>query len=145
MFDLEKLNKVQSPRSSVHYCPSQAICLPHANATAVINILIYHSPATFFSDPGWIQGSVVCGVSHVHTPMPRHLWVDEDGNVPGIMLHQERGILHAFFDNVGSLTPFDNPTAFAAVLASRRADGVMLNNKFVALHQAHPFCPGALS
>jgi len=36
--------------------------------------------------------------------------VDDDGNVAGIV-HQERGILYALFSNVGSFTPYTNPTA----------------------------------
>lgn len=44
------------------------------------------------------------------TRKPSTPWVDDDGNVAGIV-HQERGILYALFDNVGSFTPYTNPTA----------------------------------
>ncbi|KAI0300162.1 Alpha/Beta hydrolase protein [Multifurca ochricompacta] len=44
------------------------------------------------------------------TRKPSTPWVDDHGNVAGIV-HQERGILYALFDSVGSLTPFANPTA----------------------------------
>lgn len=44
------------------------------------------------------------------TRKPSTPWVDDNGNVAGIV-HQERGILYALFDNVGSLTPYTNPTA----------------------------------
>ncbi|KAH9042688.1 alpha/beta-hydrolase [Lactarius pseudohatsudake] len=44
------------------------------------------------------------------TRKPSTPWVDDSGNVAGI-IHQERGILYALFDNVGSFTPRANPTA----------------------------------
>jgi carboxypeptidase D len=44
------------------------------------------------------------------TRKPSTPWVDDNGNVAGIV-HQERGILYAIFDNVGSFTPYTNPTA----------------------------------
>ncbi|KAH9006395.1 alpha/beta-hydrolase [Lactarius hatsudake] len=44
------------------------------------------------------------------TRKPSTPWVDDSGNVAGIV-HQERGILYALFDNVGSFTPHANPTA----------------------------------
>ncbi|KAI9441431.1 alpha/beta-hydrolase [Lactarius indigo] len=44
------------------------------------------------------------------TRKPSTPWVDDSGNVAGI-IHQERGILYALFDNVGSFTPHANPTA----------------------------------
>ena len=44
------------------------------------------------------------------TRQPSSAWVDDDGNIAGIV-HQERGILYALFNNVGSFTPYTNPTA----------------------------------
>ncbi|KAH9050289.1 alpha/beta-hydrolase [Lactarius hengduanensis] len=44
------------------------------------------------------------------TRKPSTPWVDDSGNVAGI-IHQERGILYALFDSVGSFTPHANPTA----------------------------------
>ncbi|KAI0254636.1 Alpha/Beta hydrolase protein [Lactifluus subvellereus] len=94
-------------------------------------------PATFFEDLASIAGSkdveivlyssgnnaiahhrsleiliqnTTFGGTRGFTRKPSTAWVDDDGNVAGIV-HQERGILYALFDDVGSLTPYTNPTA----------------------------------
>ena len=62
------------------------------------------------TDPTFFRQNTTFGGTRGFTRKPSTPWVDDSGNVAGIV-HQERGILYALFDNVGSFTPFTNPTA----------------------------------
>lgn len=93
------------PRVPVTNRKFSAIISPHSRLLRTVNRTSASSV-----DPTFFSQNTTFGGTRGFTRKPSTPWVDDNGNVAGIV-HQESGILYAIFDNVGSFTPYTNPTA----------------------------------
>ncbi|KAI0266542.1 alpha/beta-hydrolase [Gloeopeniophorella convolvens] len=113
--------------------------LVNAAASKNVELVLYSSGNNAIAHHRSLENSSVLiqnttfGGTRGFTRKPSTHWVDDNGNVAGIV-HQERGIVYALFDNIGSLTPFTNPTAAYTffrqfVLSSNTTGSITVDSK----------------